>query len=188
MTCRLPIAGCPFPHEADRPLEEAGTSQRPAASRYFSIAGCRLFLFSSGILAVLVLSGCAAHRLDWIQVGPQFPPRNYRDVPVYKTKTGPGRAWGAIGIIHGWHTPASNRREIRLQIKKARKLAASHGADAIIMAEAPVTESIVPAQMFAGGFSPPMIYLTGMAIRYVVETSTEAPTLPGGATPGGGNR
>lgn len=149
------------------------------------IAACRLFLFSSGILAVLVLSGCAAHRLDWIQVGPQFPPRNYRDVPVYKTKTGPGRAWGAIGIIHGRHTPVSNRRKIRRQIKKARKLAASHGADAIIITEVLVAEQIVPAQMFTGGFSQPMIYLTGMAIRYVVETSTETPTLPGGAAPGG---
>lgn len=150
------------------------------------IAGCRLFLFSSAILAVLVLSGCAAHRLDWIQVGPRFPPRDYRDVSIYTTKTGPGRVWGAIGIIHGRHTPASDRREIKRQIKKARKLAASHGADAIIMAEAPVTERFVPGQMFAGGSNPAMIYLTGVAIRYIVETSTETLTPPGGATPGGG--
>ncbi len=94
------------------------------------------------------------------------------DVPVYKTKTEPGRVWGAIGIIRSRHIQASDRREIKRQIKKARKLAASHGADAIIIAEAPAAERSIPAQMFAGGSSPPMIYLTGVAIHYVVETST----------------
>ena len=40
----------------------------------------------------------------------------------------------------------------------------------LIMAEAPVTEMIIPAQELASG--PPMVYLSGVAIRYIVNAST----------------
>ncbi|MFH1618561.1 MAG: hypothetical protein ABIG11_01500 [bacterium] len=111
--------------------------------------------------------GCAAHRLDWITVGPTFPKKNWKDIAVYATKEAPGRPWGAIGVIHGQRIRYSDRKAIEKQMKTARKMAAEAGADAIIMTQEEINPTDGSWDRGKGG-----LFLTGVAISYNVETST----------------
>ncbi len=120
--------------------------------------------------AVLISAGCGIHRLDWIQAGPEFPPKKYTDVSIYRTKEEPGRPWGAVGIIHGPHVPVSDRGEISRQMKEARMLAADHGADGIIIIEEPV--SIRDGEFASDSGDENKVFLAGVAISFNVEISS----------------
>lgn len=132
-------------------------------NKYFLVPGL-LPLASCFFLA------CAGHRIDWIQTGPEFPPKKISGVQVFKTKDEPGRPWGAIGLMHGSEIPARDKKIFEKQIRQAQKMAAEHGADAIIIAEQ-MSENT--PDFTAGAKFEPTFFLTGLAIKYIVNISTK---------------
>lgn len=133
----------------------------------------RVFLKSALLPAAfcllsVFLSSCSARRIDWIQVGPQFPARSAKSVAVYKSKAAPGRPWGAVGVIHGPRVPAADSRVMEKHMKEARRLAAEHGADGVIL----VPEIVRDTAGTMPGAEAEM-FLTGVAISYKVEASTK---------------
>lgn len=121
-------------------------------------------------LPLLAACACAAARLDVIQVGPWFPARPWRDVAVFNSRSETTRAWGGIAIIHSPRVKAAGG-EARLESlrQQARRQAAQIGADAVILA---VDSASSGPQM--GVYEEPELYLSALAIKYVIEDSTPA--------------
>lgn len=119
-------------------------------------------------LPLLAACACASAKLDVIQVGPWFPPRDWRDVAVYGSRSETDRPWGGIAILHGPRIPAAGgESEIEKMKTRARKQAAAIGADAVILT---VDSASSGPQM--GVYEEPEIYLSALAIKYVTESST----------------
>ena len=121
------------------------------------------------VLVLLLACACAsAARLDVIQVGPWFESRNWREVEVFSTREQTRRPWGAIGIIHGPRVSAeTGAAEIERMKVQARKTAASMGADGVI-----VTVDSATAGPQLGVYQEPEIFVSALAFKYVVSTST----------------
>lgn len=118
--------------------------------------------------ALAALCACATAKLDEIQVGPWFAPRDWREVEVFSSREETRRPWGGIGIIHGPRvSSASGQREMERMKTQARRQAAAMGADAVIIAVDQADSG--PAM---GQYVEPEMYLSALAIKYVVNVST----------------
>ncbi len=118
--------------------------------------------------ALLFFCACAAARLDVIQVGPWFPPRDWREVEVFSSRGETRVPWGGIAIIHSERVGAKAGAEKLESLKlEARKKAAELGADALIMAV-----DAVPTGPEMGVYQEPEVYLSALAIKYVTAVST----------------
>ncbi|HOW88662.1 MAG TPA: hypothetical protein PL037_00145 [Elusimicrobiales bacterium] len=118
------------------------------------------------LLAALCCAACSP-KPDIIQVGPWFPPKSVRDVPVFSSREETSRPWGAIAIIHSERFPADDRSALDGQMRLARKLAAGAGADGVIIAEEAVTE-----EPGLNGVRPPEAFISALAFKYVTDIST----------------
>lgn len=122
--------------------------------------------------ALLALVACASApaKLDVIQVGPWFQPRDWREVEVFSSRGETRVPWGAIAIIHSERVGAKGSGEKLEGLKlEARKKAAGFGADALIMAV-----DSAPSGPEMGVYQEPELYLSALAIKYVTEVSTPA--------------
>ncbi len=120
--------------------------------------------------AALLLAACACYssKLDVIQVGPWFAPRDWRSVQVFTSRDQAARPWGGIAIIHASHIPASaDTSSLEKLERQARRRAAAIGADAVI-----ITFNDVPAGDDMGVVQEPERYLSALAIKYVTAVST----------------
>ncbi len=117
---------------------------------------------------IVFACACAASRLDVIQVGPWFPPRDWREVEVFSSRSQTTRPWGGIGIIHSERIRADSGDNTLEKIKiGARKSAAGIGADGIIIA---VEDATGDPQM--GVYQEPEIFVSALAIKYATAAST----------------
>jgi len=126
----------------------------------------------AGVLlpVLLALGACASVKLDVIQVGPWFAPRDWREVEVFSSRNETRVPWGALAVIHSERVSAAAGAETMEKLKlQARKEAAARGADGVII-------SVDPAQAGPemGVYQEPEIYLSALAIKYVTAVSTPA--------------
>ena len=118
--------------------------------------------------ALAALCACATAKLDEIQVGPWFAPRDWREVEVFYSREDTRKPWGGIGIIHGPRvSSAAGAGEMERMKLQARRQAAAMGADGIIIAVDQAESG--PAM---GQYVEPEIFLSALAIKYVVNVST----------------
>ncbi len=141
--------------------------KRGKAERSFLPFSLQPSAFSLYPLA-FILSACASVKLDVIQVGPWFPPRDWREVEAFSSRGETRVPWGAIAIIHSERVGAKTSEEKLEGLKlRARKRAAGLGADAIIM-----TVDSASSGPEMGVYQEPELYLSALAIKYVTAAST----------------
>lgn len=128
------------------------------------------------IPALFLLFSCAFDKIDIIQVGPWFSPKHWKEIEVYSSKEQTTKPWGAIAIIHGPRTNSADRNRISKQIKQAKKEAARIGADAVILIEQTVARDDRP---LLSKDDLNLVFISGIAIKYVDEVSTTTQTTPG---------
>ncbi|OGR42730.1 MAG: hypothetical protein A2X35_01920 [Elusimicrobia bacterium GWA2_61_42] len=120
------------------------------------------------VTALLALCACASLKLDVIQVGPWFSPRDWREVEVFSSREETRAPWGGIGIIHSPRVSAeTGQAELEKLKLQARKSAASMGADAVIIA----VDSVESGPQM-GVYQEPELYISALAIKYVTSAST----------------
>lgn len=120
--------------------------------------------------ALLALGACATAKLDVIQVGPWFAPRDWREVEVFTSREQTGRPWGGIAIIHSPRVSAeTGQGRLERMKEQARRQAAAIGADGVILA---VDSAATGPSM--GVYQEPELFLSALAIKYVAEVSTPA--------------
>ena len=117
---------------------------------------------------LLALGACASVKLDVIQVGPWFGPRDWREVEVFSSRDETRSPWGALAVIHSDRVgAASGAEKMEKLMLRARKEAAALGADGIIIT---VNPGKTAPEM--GVYQEPEIYLSALAIKYVTAVST----------------
>lgn len=116
------------------------------------------------LLLFSVLTACAVPRVDVIQVGPWFQSRPWRQVEVFSSKEETNKPWAVIAVMHGERIRGRDERSFERYKRKARKLAAGIGADAIIVAAEPINDTASPGSPREGATG--MVVLTGVAIKY----------------------
>ena len=120
------------------------------------------------VAALLALGACASARLDIIQVGPWFPPRDWREVEVFTSREQTRRPWGGIGILHSPRVSAeTGAAQLERLKRQARRDAAAMGADAVIL-----TVDSVPTGPQMGVYQEGELFLSALAIKYVTDVST----------------
>ena len=120
------------------------------------------------VAALLLLGACASARLDVIQVGPWFSPRDWREVEVFTSREQTKRPWGGIGILHSPRVSAeSGAAQLERLKRQARRDAAAMGADAVIL-----TVDSVPTGPQMGVYQEGELFLSALAIKYVTDVST----------------
>ena len=120
------------------------------------------------VAALLALGACASTRLDIIQVGPWFAPRDWREVEVFTSREQTRRPWGGIGILHSPRVSAeSGAAQLDRLKQQARRDAAAMGADAVIL-----TVDSVPTGPQMGVYQEAELFLSALAIKYVTDVST----------------
>ena len=120
------------------------------------------------VAALLALGACASARLDVIQVGPWFAPRDWREVEVFTSREQTRRPWGGIGILHSPRVSAeSGAAQLDRLKQQARRDAAAMGADAVIL-----TVDSVPTGPQMGVYQEAELFLSALAIKYVTDVST----------------
>ena len=118
------------------------------------------------ILAAFVLAGCATleqGRIDWIPIGPEFPPTNPKEIQIVGSRQDITRPYGNLGLLRIKNLNPS-RDAILMGVEKGKKIAASKGADAIQLNQYNSAEDGAPN---------PQITLIIYAIKYV-DKLTEA--------------
>lgn len=128
------------------------------------------------LLLAVSLSSCASPRVDVIQVGPWFPPRDWEKVEVFSSRNQTRKPWGAIALFHGPHISGRDAKTFEKHKNKARRLAAEIGADAVILAPEAVNRTEVPLSAGEGGTG--LIFLTGLALKYENNVSTSTGRTP----------
>ncbi|MDD5208523.1 MAG: hypothetical protein PHV36_03990 [Elusimicrobiales bacterium] len=117
---------------------------------------------------IIFACACASAKLDVIQVGPWFAPRDWRKVEVYSSRGETSAPWGGIAIIHSERVSAKTGEAALEGLKlQARKKAAELGADGVIL-----TVDSAPSGPQMGVYQEPEIFLSALAIKYVTEVST----------------
>ncbi|MDO8806267.1 MAG: hypothetical protein Q7R35_17765 [Elusimicrobiota bacterium] len=117
---------------------------------------------------ILFACACASIKLDVIQVGPWFAPRDWREVEVFTSRGDTRVPWGGIAILHSERVSVGIAAERLEKLKfRARKKAAELGADGVIIT---LGEASAGPQM--GVYQEPEIYLSALAIKYVTAVST----------------
>ena len=123
--------------------------------------GIRLLVLVSGLLA-----GCATlgqNNLDWIPIGPDFPPTKVKDLEIIGGRGDVTRPYGNLGLLRIKNVKPE-RDSILMGIEKGKKFAASKGADAIFIGQYNSAED---------GATDPRVTLVIYAIKYV-DNLTEA--------------
>lgn len=106
----------------------------------------------------MLFVSCHSAKIDVIQAGPWFKPRNKKEVEVFTDRNKIKRPFVAIAVIHSerYRCFAKNHEKyIKESIQKAAKI----GADAIVYA---IGED--PPELNVG--MPPECYISAMAIKY----------------------
>ncbi len=117
-------------------------------------------------ISFIFLCSCAS-KMDIIQVGPWSEKRSVEDVKYFISRKQIKKPWGAVAIIHGSKFNPGDREGIKGDIKRARKMAADIGADAVVL-----TETSVPT---GNSFNEETkVFITGIAIKYTANVSTES--------------
>jgi len=117
---------------------------------------------------LLALVSCATYRLDVIQVGPWFAPRDWREVQVFSDRSETRAPWGGIAIIHSPSVSAETGQARLEKLKQqARLQAAEIGADGVI-----ITVDSVATGPSMGVYQEPQLFVSALAIKYVTAVST----------------
>lgn len=121
-----------------------------------------------GVLFTLLglLAGCATleqSNLDWIAIGPDFPPTKAKNVQVIGSKGEITRPYGNLGLLRIKNLKPE-RDVLKMGVEKGRKFVASKGADAMLIGQYNSAED---------GASNPRVTLIIYAIKYVDNLSEE---------------
>lgn len=120
-----------------------------------------------GLLAAgLLLAGCATlemNNLDWIPIGPDFPPTKAKNVEIIGSKSDIIRPYGNLGLLRIKNLQPT-RDNLKMGVEKGRKFVASKGADAMLIGQYNSAED---------GASNPRVTLIIYAIKYVDNLSEE---------------
>ncbi len=113
------------------------------------------------LFPALFFVSCYSAKIDIIQAGPWFEPRNKKEVEIFADRNKVKRPFGAIAVIHSerYRCLAKNHEKY---LKKSVEEAAKIGADAIVYA---IGED--PAELNPG--VPPECYISAMAVKYTNE-------------------
>ena len=120
-----------------------------------------------GLLAAgLLLAGCATlemNNLDWIPIGPDFPPTKAKNVEIIGSKSDITRPYGNLGLLRIKNLQPT-RDNLKMGVENGRKFVASKGADAMLIGQYNSAED---------GASNPRVTLIIYAIKYVDNLSEE---------------
>ena len=121
-----------------------------------------------GVLFTLLglLAGCATleqSNLDWIAIGPDFPPTKAKNVQIIGSKSEITRPYGDLGLLRIKNLQPT-RDNLKMGVEKGRKFVASKGADAMLIGQYNSAED---------GASNPRVTLIIYAIKYVDNLSEE---------------
>lgn len=121
-----------------------------------------------GVLFTLLglLAGCATleqSNLDWIAIGPDFPPTKAKNVQIIGSKSEITRPYGNLGLLRIKNLKPE-RDVLKMGVEKGRKFVASKGADAMLIGQYNSAED---------GASKPRVTLIIYAIKYVDNLSEE---------------
>ncbi len=114
----------------------------------------------------VLLAGCATldtNTVDWIPVGPEFPPTKVKDLQIISGRQDVTRPYGNLGLlrIKNLHP---DKDSLLMGVEKGKKIAASKGADAIQIGQYSTAED---------GATDAHVTLIIYAIKYV-DNLTEA--------------
>lgn len=118
------------------------------------------------VAAALLLAGCATlemNNLDWIPIGPDFPPTKAKNVEIIGSKSDITRPYGNLGLLRIKNLQPT-RDNLKMGVEKGRKFVASKGADAMLIGQYNSAED---------GASNPRVTLIIYAIKYVDNLSEE---------------
>ena len=118
------------------------------------------------VAAGLLLAGCATlemNNLDWIPIGPDFPPTKAKNVEIIGSKSDITRPYGNLGLLRIKNLQPT-RDNLKMGVEKGRKFVASKGADAMLIGQYNSAED---------GASNPRVTLIIYAIKYVDNLSEE---------------
>ena len=113
-----------------------------------------------------LFSACATldqTNVDWIPIGPDFPPTKAKDVQIISGREDVTRPYGNLGLLRIKNLKP-DRDTLLMGIEKGRKIAASKGADAIQIGQYNSAED---------GATDPRVTLIIYAIKYVDKLSIE---------------
>lgn len=89
--------------------------------------------FLLAVLGGMMLVGCTTLQqadTDWIAIGPEFPPTKAKEIQLVSGRQDITRPYGNLGMLRVKNLKP-DRDSMLMGIDKARKIAASKGADAI---------------------------------------------------------
>ena len=115
---------------------------------------------------LLLLAGCATldHvNMDWIAIGPDFPPNKSGKVEFVTGREDITRPYGNLGLLRIKNVDP-DRESLRRGVERGRKFVASKGADAMLLGQYNSAE---------GGAAVPKVTLIIYAIKYVDDLSEE---------------
>lgn len=118
------------------------------------------------VAAGLLLAGCTTlemNNLDWIPIGPDFPPTKAKNVEIIGSKSDITRPYGNLGLLRIKNLQPT-RDNLKMGVEKGRKFVASKGADAMLIGQYNSAED---------GASNPRVTLIIYAIKYVDNLSEE---------------
>ena len=110
--------------------------------------------------ALLLLAGCATldqGNIDWIAIGPEFPPTKAKDIQLISGRDDVTRPYGNLGLLRIKNL-RPQRDSLLMGVEKGKKFAASKGADAIQIGQYNSAED---------GDTDPRVTLIIYAIKYV---------------------
>lgn len=116
--------------------------------------------------ALLLLGGCATleqTNLDWIPIGPDFPPTKAKNVEILGSKNEITRPYGNLGLLRIKNLKP-DRDVLKMGVEKGRRFVASKGADAMLIGQYNSAED---------GASNPRVTLIMYAIKYVDNLTEE---------------
>lgn len=119
-----------------------------------------------GLWGVLLMAGCASlqtNSVDWIGIGPEFSPNKNRPVEIVASAKEITEPYTNIGLLRIKNLK-TDRETIKMGVDKGKKIAASKGADAILLGQ---------YNSAADGAQDPRITLIIYAIKYL-DTVNEA--------------
>lgn len=122
--------------------------------------------FLGWVAAPLLLAGCATleqSNLDWIPIGPDFPPTKAKHVEIIGSKSEITRPYGNLGLLRVKNLQP-DRDVLKMGVEKGRRFVASKGADAMLIGQYNSAED---------GATEPRVTLIIYAIKYVDNLTEE---------------
>lgn len=117
------------------------------------------------LTAVLFLGACASldygGNLDWIPIGPDFPPNKKGNVEILANKEDIKRPYGNLGLLRIKNL-SPDRNTLKKGVERGRKFIATKGADAMLLGQYNSAED---------GAAVPKVTLIIYAIKYVDDLS-----------------